>query len=215
MKIYARFNLLLIAIGALVLTTAGCKRSLYTNNFTQAPLDKVPEGLLVLDGGFAVKEENGNRFLELPGAPLETYGVLFGPTETNGLAVVARIHGTAKGRRFPTFGVGLNGVGGYKLQASPAKKQVELYRADEALTNAPLAWESDSWILFRLQSQPAPTGGVKVQGKVWKQGGAEPKDWQISYLDPAGPPPGRASIWGMPFAGTPLRFDDLTVTKAR
>jgi hypothetical protein len=78
-----------------------------------------------------------------------------------------------------------------------------------------LVWESGTWIWFRLQSQPGPDGGLKVEGKVWKQGEAEPKAWQISYIDASGPPPGRASVWGMPFAGTPLRFDDLTVTQAK
>src|SRR6185503_16980334 len=85
---------------------------LYTNGFDKAELEKVPDDMLVLDGGFAVKEESGNKFLELPGAPLETFGVLFGPTEASGLAVSARIQGMGKGRRFPTFAVGLNGVGG-------------------------------------------------------------------------------------------------------
>src|SRR5438034_6917615 len=86
----------------------------YENNFEQAELGKVPEDFLVLEGGFAVKQESGNKFLELPGAPLDTFGALFGPTETDGVSVSARIHGQGKGRRFPTFAVGLNGAGGYK-----------------------------------------------------------------------------------------------------
>ena len=68
---------------------------LYTNGFDKAELEKVPEDMMVLDGGFAVKDEGGNKFLELPGAPLETFGVLFGPTEASGLAVTARRSGRA------------------------------------------------------------------------------------------------------------------------
>src|SRR5207302_2909423 len=83
---------------------------IYENNFEKAEVGKVPEDLLVLDGAFAVKEEGGNKFLELPGAPLDSFGLLFGPTESVGLAVSARVYGTAKGRRFPTFGIGANGV---------------------------------------------------------------------------------------------------------
>src|SRR5688500_14035068 len=67
--------------------------SLYSNGFDKAELEKVPEDMLVLDGGFAVKEEAGNKFLELPGAPLGTFGVLFGPTEPTGIAVTARVQG--------------------------------------------------------------------------------------------------------------------------
>ena len=42
---------------------------LYENNFEKEQIGKVPENFLVLDGGFAVKEEAGNKFLELPGSP--------------------------------------------------------------------------------------------------------------------------------------------------
>src|SRR6266566_3030468 len=105
---------------------------LYQNDFEKAEVGKVPPEFLVLDGGFAVKEEAGNKFLELPGSPLESFGVQFGPTESSDLSVTARIKGTAQGRRYPTFGVGLNGVAGYKLQVSPAKKMLELYK-DQAL----------------------------------------------------------------------------------
>ena len=94
------FALVLLGMGTDPLNAAEGGAVLYTNDFTQATLDKVPDSLLVLDGAFGVKEENGNRFLELPGAPLETYGVLFGPTETSGLAVSARVHGTGKAGAF-------------------------------------------------------------------------------------------------------------------
>jgi hypothetical protein len=187
---------------------------LYTNGFDKAELEKVPEDMLVLDGGFAVKEEGGNKFLELPGAPLETFGVLFGPTEASGLSVAARIQGTGKGRRFPTFAVGLNGVGGYKLQVAPAKNLVELVKGEEVVGSAPFAWESGSWTMLRLQCRKVKDGEFKVEGKAWKQGDAAPKDWQISRAETAESPAGRPSVWGMPFAGTPIKFDDLQVGRA-
>jgi hypothetical protein len=188
-------------------------KPVYENNFESAALNAVPDDFLVLDGGFAVKEEGGNKFLELPGAPLETFGVLFGPTEGPGLAVSARFHGTGKGRRFPTFAVGLNGVGGLKLQVSPGKKSLELLKSDEVLASAPMTWESGSWTLLRLQSRAAD-GGVIIEGKAWKQGEAEPKAWAITHTEKAALAPGRPSIWGSPYAGTPIRFDDLKVTRA-
>src|SRR6185295_9336359 len=83
-------------------------KPLYENNFETAEAGKVPEDFLVLDGGFAVKAEGTNKFLELPGTPLDSFGVQFGPSGNSEVAVSARINGTGKGRRFPTFGVGLN-----------------------------------------------------------------------------------------------------------
>ncbi|MGH8246739.1 MAG: hypothetical protein ACREUU_09940 [Gammaproteobacteria bacterium] len=189
-------------------------KPVYEYNFENAAVGNVPEDMLVLDGAFAVREEAGAKFLELPGAPLDTFGVLFGPTETNGLAVSARIHGTSKGRRFPTFGVGLNGVGGHRLQVSPAKKLLELYKGDEVLTNAPFSWTPDSWTLLRLQSRKTKDGEFKIEGKAWKQGDAEPKEWQIAHTEKSETPAGRPSLWGNPYAGTAIRYDDLRVTKA-
>lgn len=187
---------------------------IYENTFDAAAMDKVPEDMLVLDGGFAVKEEGGNKFLELPGAPLETFGVLFGPTEPSGLSVSARIHGAGKGRRFPTFAVGLNGVGGHRLQVSPAKKLLELYKGDDVLTNAPMTWTSGSWTMLRLQSRKVKDGEFRIEGKAWKHGEPEPKEWPISITESVETPAGRSSVWGNPYAGTPIRYDDLQVTKA-
>ena len=186
-------------------------KPLFENNFEQAEVGKVPEGFLVLDGDFAVKEENGNKFLELPGAPLDTYGVLFGPAEKPDLAVSARINGTAKGRRYPTFAVGLGGQGGYKLQVSPGKKALEIYKGEEIVASAPFEWKSGEWTKLLLQIRKA--GDVwKVEGKAW-QGDTEPAPMTVTYDEKTEPNAGRASIWGMPFATTPIQFDDLVVKK--
>jgi hypothetical protein len=206
------FVLVVLAVAADVV--AAEVAAIYQNNFEGAALDKVPEEFLVLDGAFAVKEADGNKFLELPGAPLETFGLLFGPTESAGLAVSARIHGTAKGRRFPTFGVGLNGVGGYRLQVSPSKRLLELYKGDEVLASAPYAWESGTWTMLRLQLRKTKEGEWTVEGKAWKQGAHEPAGWPLTHTVTSEPNPGRPSIWGSPFSGTPIRFDDLAVSPA-
>ena len=203
----------LLMSGALIAQAADTN-PLYENNFDKAEVEKVPDEFLVLDGAFAVKQDGAGRVLELPGAPLDTFGVLFGPTETNGLAVSARIHGTGKGRRFPTFAVGLNGVGGYRLQVSPGKKLLEIFKGDDVLASVPFTWESGAWTQLRLQSRKVKDGEFKVEGKAWKAGGAEPKEWQISQSVTEAVPSGRASVWGNPYAGTPIRYDDLKVWKA-
>lgn len=210
----SRLVALAMCLAALMMTAAAQAQVLYTNGFDKAEVENVPEEMMVLDGGFAVKEEAANKFLELPGAPLETFGVLFGPTEASGLAVTARVQSTGKGRRFPTFAVGLNGVGGFKLQLSPAKKLVELVKGEEVVASAPFTWESGSWTLLRLQCRKVKDGEFKLEGKAWKQGDAEPKEWQISRAETTESPAGRSSVWGMPFAGTPIRYDDLIVTRA-
>ena len=202
------------AFGVLAADEASKQSVLYENTFEKAELKKVPDDMMVMEGGWAVIEEGGNKLIELPGAPLETFGVLFGPTESDGISASARVFGSGKGRRFPTFAVGLNGVGGYRLQVSPAKKLIELYRGEEVLTSVPFQWESATWTVLRLQSRKVKDGEFVIEGKAWKHGAAEPKEWTISHTDKTEVPAGRASIWGAPYSGTPIRFDDLAVTKA-
>jgi len=189
----------------------------FENNFEKAELNTVPDDFLVLDGQFVVKEEGGNRFLELPGAPLDTFGVLFGPTEKDGVTVSARIFGTGKGRRYPAFAVSLNGVGGYRLQVSPAKKLIELYKSDSVRASVPFEWISAKWAHLKLHVRKVKDGEWKVEGKVWQEGSgsSEPGAWTIAFDEKEEPIAGRAGVWGNPFSETPIRFDDLTVTPNR
>jgi hypothetical protein len=206
-------SIILAAFGFALTNPVQAGEPLYTNNFETAAVDKVPDDFLVLEGAFLVKQEGGNKFLELPEAPLDSFGVLFGPTEKQGWTVTARVLGTAKGRRSPTFAVGLNGGGGYKLQVSPAKKLLELYRGDIVKASSPYEWESGKWTHLRLQIEKTATGHWKLLGKVWAGETAEPEKPALTFEDAEEPPAGKASIWGSPYSGTPIRFDDFVVSR--
>lgn len=210
MKLNIALTLAALSGLAVVSAIAEDGKVLYENNFEKAAVGSLPDDFLVLDGGFKVQEADGSKFVELPGAPLETYGFLFGPTEKQNLAVTARIHSTGKGRRFPFFGVGLSGVGGYRMMVTPAKQSIELFKGDNVVATVPYKWTSDSWTMFRLSVRKAGAGW-KVEGKAWKQGDAEPKEATISFDEKEEPIAGRPTVWGSPFAGTPIKFDDLKV----
>lgn len=204
-------GLWLLLVGGWELTAA--EGPLYRMDFQGVDMGKVPDGMLVLDGGFAVQQEGEARFLELPGDPLETYGVLFGPAQTNDVAVAARGFGTARGRRYPSFGVGLGGANGYKLRLSPGKKELELHKGDTRLSGVPFDWQSGRWTCFRLQIRSAGPGW-RVEAKAWTEGAPEPASWVLAHDEAEAPRPGRAAIWAAPFAGTPIRFDDLILSRA-
>ncbi len=188
-------------------------KPLYENNFEQAAAGKLPDDMMVIGGEFNVAADGTNKVLELPGAPLDSFAVLFGPTETADVVVSARILGTAKGRRAPTFGVGLGGVGGFKLQMSPGKKALELLKDQEVKASVAFDWKSATWTQLRLQVRKLKDGEWMAEGKAWPQGSAEPKEWTVSIADKEEPVSGRASVLGSPFAGTPVWFDDLVVEK--
>jgi hypothetical protein len=191
---------------------AEVKQILYSTNFETTEIGKIPDDFLVLDGGFAVKADGTNKILELPGAPLDTFGVLFGPADRKAdVEASARIRGTSKGRRSPTFGVGLNGQEGYKLQVSPAKKLLELYKADEVIASVGYEWKSGQWTAMKLAIVHTGPRSWTVEGKAWSEGSDEPKGPMVTSEQKFEPPAGRASIWGQPYATTPIDFSDLVV----
>jgi len=204
---------LLLAVLWPILSSQGQQKLPYQQDFEKEEAGKIPSDFLVLDGAFAVKEENGNKFLELPGAPLDTFAVQFGPAEADNISVSASMCGTAKGRRFPVFGVGLNGVAGYRLQVSPAKNMVELFKDQALKASTSFDWKSGSWLSLRLQVRRGPEGIWKIEGKAWLKGSPEPPQWIISAEEKEPPQPGRASIFGSPFSGTPIQFDDFVVER--
>src|SRR5215211_2508677 len=127
-------GMMTLALGLILATGAEDQgKVFYQNDFSKGEVSKLPEEMLLLDGGFAVQEVNGNKVLQLPGAPLETFGVLFGPSESANIAASARVHATKKGRREPAFALGLAGNNGYKLQVSASKKLIEIYKGDEVV----------------------------------------------------------------------------------
>lgn len=208
-------KLLLIPALTLGLTAfaADTAKPLYENNFEPAAVGSVPDDLMILGGEFTVKSSGTNQFLELPGAPLDSFAVQFGPAAKDMVAVQARILGTKKGRREPAFGVGLGGVSGWKLQVSPGKNALELLKDQEVKASVKHDWKSGNWTWLRLEIRPVKEGEWQIAGKVWSQDETEPKTAMISFTETATPISGKASILGSPFAGTPIWYDDLTVEK--
>jgi hypothetical protein len=188
----------------------GDAAAVYENDFEKAEIGKVPADMLVLDGNFVVKADETNKFLELPGAPLDSFSVQFGPAETNSLSVSAVIRSTAKARRVPTFGIGLYGVAGFKLQITPAKRSLELFKDQTLLGSASFEWKSGEWTVVQLWAHLTGSDTWKIEAKAWTQGSQEPRAPTITAEHKAEAPlSGRASIFGSPFAGTPIQFDNL------
>lgn len=196
-------------LGALALPL-GAAEPLYQNDFEAAEVNKTPAEMMVMAGSFEVKQEQEGKFLELPGEPLDTFGLLFGPSAKDGVSASARFFGTKKGRKFPTFGVSLNGVGGYRLQVSPAKSMLEFVKNDEPKQSVPFVWTSGKWTALRISVRKQGAVWV-IEGKAWPANDPEPAVPSFVIEETAEPTAGRAGIWGSPYAGTPIRFDDLLV----
>ena len=186
----------------------------YANDFEKDEVGKTPKDFLIISGAFTVQQDGANKVLELPGEPLDTFGALFGPSEKNGLSVSAKFFGTKTGRKFPAFGLSVNGAGGYRLQVSAAKKLIEIFKGDEVRSSAPFEWAAGVWTTLRIQVRKTPAGAWMIEGKAWPAASAEPPKWSISLEEKDAPSAGRPGIWGSPFSGTPIRFDDLVIVPA-
>jgi hypothetical protein len=187
-------------------------KPLFESNFENAEPGKLPEGLEYPVGTFAVKSVGTNKFLELSETAIESYSVQFGPVETDNVTVSGRIFGTMRGRRGPTFGVGLGGISEYKLQVASGKKSLELLKDQDIKASAAFEWKGGEWTHFRLQIRMLKEGQWKIEGKAW-QGGAEPKEWMVSHDESEEPLAGRALVMACPLSGTPIGFDDLAMER--
>lgn len=193
---------------------AAAPENLYQSDLSGAELGKLPTEFMALNGEFAVKEEGGQRFIELPEAPLDTFQLLFGSPQKDGIAAGARCWGAKRGRLFPTFAVGLNGQSGHRLQVSPAKSVVELYHGDEVIASRPFTWESEKWTSLKIELVKAGEKKWVVRGKAWNEGASEPAEWLVSATVSEEPVNGRSSVWGSPFSGRPIRFSNLEIIRA-
>jgi hypothetical protein len=208
-------NRSIFIIAAIVAVSGGAQapadKVLFKSDFESARADSVPEELMVLAGQFSVKEIGGNKALELPGTPLEDFGALFGPAESDGVAVRARVRSESTKRLAPRFGVGLSGVAGYRLLVSTGQNVLQLLKDQQVVASAPFEWKPGNWTWLHLQVRKISEGLWIIEGRAWADGTPEPKDWSISVEVSEAPPVGKASIWGAPYSGKPIVFDDLSV----
>jgi hypothetical protein len=213
MKTSRTIFLPLLAAAVLALPVCAAE-PLYKNDFESAEAGKAPADMMVMAGAFEVKQDKDGKYLELPGEPLDTFGLLFGPSVKDDVSASARFYGTKKGRKFPSFGVSLNGVGGYRLLVSAAKGALEFFKGDEARLSVPYTWTSDAWTTLRITVRQSGAGWV-IEGRAWATGSPEPEKPLITLEEKTAPAAGRAGLWGSPYAGTPIRFDDLVVAPVK
>jgi hypothetical protein len=101
--------LTLVIVSSTLVAIAGAAP--FSENFENAEVGKLPSGFTAYAGAFKVNEEMGRKFLELPGAPLDTFGVLFGPalqsadTAANRISASGKFYATSVKRKAPAFGI--------------------------------------------------------------------------------------------------------------
>ena len=184
---------------------------IYSNDFSTTTLGEQPEGMFVLAGEFSVMERESNAVLILPGEPLGDFGILFGLRQQDNVAVRARISSDSRGRRKPAFSIGLNGRSGYRLRVNAAARAVQLLKGDRVYSEANFEWVPNTWIWLDLQIEKTDDKLWVITGKAWLGNSLEPAVATVRIEDNKIPAKGRASVWGTPYSGKAILFDDLGI----
>lgn len=202
---------LVVASGGLVADEPKPITGPYSTDLEKMEPGAPPEELFILHGAFTVVEKDGNKFLELAGSPVDSYGVLFGAKDLLTSEASAKIYGTNTGKMFPEFGVGTNDSSGWKIWMLPGQNALILRKKEaEEIARVPYQWTSGAWTSMKLRVTSSGEGKWLIEGKAWPADQKEPQAWTISTTDTVAPPAGQASIWGHPYSDTPIRFDDLS-----
>ena len=56
----------------------------------------------------------------------------------------------------------------------------------ERTVTVPFSWRPDTWYRLKVRAENLPDGQVRVRGKAWPVGEAEPAAWMIERVDPIG-----------------------------
>ena len=111
----------------------------------------------------------------------------------------------------PAFAAGLGGMNGYRVRLNAAARNLQLLRGEETLVTVPHVWQDGTWTNLRFRAEPKGEASAVVSAKVWSADSKEPADWTIVHKDSEPYAGGKCTLWGLPYAGTEILFDDLKV----
>ena len=148
-----------------------------------------PAEVFVLDGKVSIAEKDGGKAIQIdPGTELVEASAQFGDSASGSASIQARVFASKKGRSTPRFGLSVHGMSGYRLYVNPAKKLLELVKADQVVATAPIT--ASAW--------PATEA-------------AAPATPQLKHEDKGLKGQGKCAIWATPYSNTPIYFDDIQI----
>jgi hypothetical protein len=188
----------------------------YSENFDSLPLGPVgvPAAWINALGKYEIREVNGSKALvklriELPFR--ERARTFFGMPDWHNYTIEADVSSQDKRRQMGDAGLIAQN---YTMSLIGNAQRVELESwsyEGERTVKADFPWKPDTWYHMKLEAQNMPDGKVRVRGKVWPRGEAEPAAWLVQRLDEAtGVKQGAAGIYGNALAE--VYYDNLKVT---
>jgi outer membrane protein assembly factor BamB len=185
----------------------------WTETFDEIPEGKVPAGWVNATAGkFSVVMLDGQKVLQK--APDETLfsriRMFIGPTDWSNYTFEGDVRVNMKRRQMGDIGLTAQRYT-LALYGNEQKLKIEPWEPEVQRTVAvPFEWKPDAWYTLKLRVENMPDGKVRVRGKAWARGEAEPAAWMIEKIDPIGNKEGAPGI----FAAAPfgLYLDNLKLT---
>ena len=150
----------------------------------------VPPGWVNASGAAAVSVVtlDGNKVLQK--APLGTLfkraRVFFGPTTWSNYTFQADVRATERRRQMADVGITAQRYS-LVLYGTNQRLKLEPWEPEiERTVTVPFAWATDTWYRLKLRVENLPDDQVRVRGKAWAVGEAEPAAWIIDRTDPIG-----------------------------
>ncbi len=202
------FPIALLAVAVSLVHAEPKKLALDFEAATEGP---PPSQVMVVEGAITVIAKDGNKVLEIGLDPLVDANALIGDSANGSATVETRVFASKAGRSYPRFGIGVHGQSGYRLIIFAAKKELQLVKSDEVIKSVPFEWKTDAWTKLKLEVKKVAEGKWTIAGKAWPADAEEPNEAQLTHEDATLKGQGKCSIWGTPFAGTPISFDDIKI----
>jgi len=112
--------------------------------------------------------------------------VFIGPVEWSNYTFDADVRATTRRRQMSDLGITAQTYT-LVLYGNAQQLKIEPWEPETQRTAmVPFKWDPDKWYHLKLRVENMPDGKVRVQGKAWPTGDAEPAQWTIEKIDPIG-----------------------------
>ncbi len=177
--------------------------------------DAPPGWVNVVAGGVSVATLDGEKVLEKKplGNIFKRIRTFIGPSDWSDYTFEADIRATMQRRQMADIGITAQRYS-LVLYGTTQKLKLEPWEPEiERTVTLPFKWSPDTWYRLKLRVQNQTDGSVRVQGKAWAVGEAEPPDWMIDHADPIGNRQGAPGLYLNAEFGAFL--DNLRLTENR
>jgi hypothetical protein len=185
----------------------------WTETFESYADGAVPPGWInAVAGKYTVVTLDGQKVLQkAPDESIFQRGrIFFGATDWSNYTIEADVRVSTKRRQMGD--IGITGQR-YSLVLYGNSQQLKLEPWEPEIqrtVTVPFAWKPDAWYHLKLRVENGTNGSVRVQGKAWPTGDAEPAQWQIDKTDPLGNRQGAPGVFA--FAQFGAYLDNLKIT---